>query len=403
MDATRPRTLPRSGRAAWVLCWRRLGRAAVVGLMGFFLFGPAAGPAKAGIVTLEDSTLGFVSDDPNRAVNVAFSQSEDVVTISSLGDTLSDPPAPCTYVGSSFDVIACDLTGVDSLAATGGAGGDRITVESTLPATLDGGPGNDYLVGGRGEDYIDGEGGRDELDAGPSADVVASQDGARDARLSCGAGQDFAIVDPPDPVIGSGSDRCERIDDGTQTKPQAGRLYVQPDSCGGSREVGLGPPAMSRWVPLRYPILLETGYQGRPAPRLNTAKCAARLTAIRRQGRSASAAVLGDAVAIKQTARRRVTTTLSVESPSCPAGARGAGAAARASKVRVSTRGRPAEWRVKGDHVIVGSRGTDWTTVERCRSATTIVHRGRVRVFDRVSGERRIVRGRYSTGSSEGG
>jgi hypothetical protein len=120
MDATRPRTLPRSGRAAWVLCWRRLGRAAVVMLMGFSLFGPAAGLAKAGIVTLEDSTLGFVSDDPNRAVNVTFSQSEDVVTISSLGDTLSDPPAPCTYVGSSFDVIACDLTGVDSLAATGG-------------------------------------------------------------------------------------------------------------------------------------------------------------------------------------------------------------------------------------------------------------------------------------------
>jgi hypothetical protein len=260
MDANRPRTVARSPRVVSLPLTRRLGGGAVVMLMGFSLFGLTAGPAKAGVVTLEDRTLGFVSEDANRAVNVAFVHSGDVVTISSEGDALSEPPAPCTYVGGSFDVIACDQTSVDSLAATGGAGGDRITVESTLPATLNGGPGNDHLIGGEGEDYLDGQGGRDELDAGPSADVVASQDGVRDARVSCGAGQDFAIVDPPDPVIGSGSDRCERIDDGTQTKPRAGRLYVQPDSCGDSREVGLGPPAMSRWVPLRYSILLETGY-----------------------------------------------------------------------------------------------------------------------------------------------
>ena len=308
MDATRPRTLPRSRRAAWVLLKRRLGGGAVVVLMGFSLMGLTAGSAKAGVVTLKDGTLGFVvsGDDPDRPVNVAFTHSGDVVTISSLGDALSNPPAPCTYVGSSFDVIACDQTSVDSLAATGGAGGDRITVESTLQATLDGGAGNDYLVGGEGEDYLDGQGGRDELDAGPSADVVASQDGVPDARVSCGAGQDFAIVDPPDPVIGSGSDRCERIDDGTQTKPRAGRLYVQPDSCGESREVGLGPPAMSRWVPLRYSILLETGGQGRPAPRLNTAKCAARLTAPSGQRRSWSAVISGPPVEVGQTAGRRV-------------------------------------------------------------------------------------------------
>ena len=412
MDATRPRTLPRSRRAAWVFSTRRVGCAAAVMLMGFSVFGLAAGPAKAGVVTLKDRTLKFVSDDPNPAVNVTFSQSGDVVTISSLGDALSNPPAPCTYVGSSFDVIACDQTSVDSLAATGGAGGDRITVESTLPATLNGGPGNDYLVGGEGEDYLDGQGGRDELDAGLSADVVASQDGVRDARVSCGAGQDFAIVDPPDPVIGSGSDRCERIDDGTQTKPRAGRLYVQPDSCGESREVGLGPPAMSRWVPLRYSILLETGYQGRPAPRLNTVKCAARLTAIRRQGRSASAAISGDAVAVNQTARRRVTTTLRVKSPSCPAGAGRAGAAAPAPRLRVYSRGRRGRWRVRGTYSVAASYGTDWTTIEDCFSTTTVVRRGRVRVVDRSkrrtvivgAGERyEAVRGAYRIAPSEPG
>ena len=122
-------------------------------LMGFSLFGLTASPARAGVVTLNGGTLRFVKsgDDPNRPVNVAFTHSGDVVTISSLGDALSYvPPASCTYLGSSFDVVACDLTGIDLLAATGGPGNDWITVESTLPATLEGGPGNDHLVGGGG-------------------------------------------------------------------------------------------------------------------------------------------------------------------------------------------------------------------------------------------------------------
>jgi Ca2+-binding RTX toxin-like protein len=456
MDATRPRTLAASRRAASLPLTRRLGCGAVVMLMGFSVFGLAGGPAKAGVVTLKGSTLEFVSDDPNRPVNVTFSQSGNVVTISSPGDALSDPPAPCGYVGSDvgsdyyvvsrFDVIACDLTGVNRLAATGGPGRDRITIDSSLPATLcggdghdvlsggagnddvdgaaghdslsggpgnddlrgdrsgpregppctetpgsapgadtlEGGPGDDHLAGNRREDYLDGEDGRDKLDGGPSADVVATRDRARDAPLSCGPGKDFAIVDPQDPIIRSDNDRCERIDDGTQRKPRPGRVYIKLQRCAGSGDdVELALPAMHRFVPLRYSILLPTGYQGRPAPTLDPASCVVRLTATRRPGRNAPAAITGDAFAISQTARRRLITTLTIKPPRCATRARSAPprGGRRARKLRQRT-GDQKDVQVKGKSVIVGSPGTDWTTVDRCRSTTTIVHHGRVFVFD---------------------
>jgi hypothetical protein len=44
---------------------------------------------------------------------------------------------------------------------------------------------------------------------------------------------------------------------------------------------------------------------------------------------------------------------------------------------------------VRGQYSMGASFGTDWTTVEGCSSTTTIVHRGRVEVFDRV--KRRII------------
>jgi Ca2+-binding RTX toxin-like protein len=241
------------------------------------------------------------------------------------------------------------------------------------------------LDGATGEDYVDGGRGVDRLDGGSNADVVAARDSSRDGRVSCGPGQDLAIVDPRD-RIARGRNRCEQVDDGSQTKPKPGRVYVDPQRCGGPEDdVGLGLPAMHRLVPLRYPVMLKGGYRRRAAPTLDATDCAIRLTATPGRGRSASAELSDGAVDVDQTSGRRVATVLTVERPRCGAAAAGtAGAAARRRGLRLKTGRRRHRWRVRGRYSTGASFGTDWRTVERCSSTTTIVRRGRVRVFDRT-------------------
>ena len=128
----------------------------------------------------------------------------------------------------------------------GGAQGDTVTGSSRANA-LDGAVGHDYVDGGRGVDRLDG---------GPErADVVAARDGARDEPVSCGPGQDLAIIDRKDRVARRGANRCEQVDDGSRTKPRPGLVYVRRSRCG-VQDVNLGLPAMHRLVPLRYAILL---------------------------------------------------------------------------------------------------------------------------------------------------
>jgi Ca2+-binding RTX toxin-like protein len=259
------------------------------------------------------------------------------------------------------------------------------------------------LDGAVGEDYVDGLLGVDVLDGGDNADVVASRDRSRDEPVSCGPGPDLAIVDRRDPVVRRGVNRCEQIDDGTQTKPKPGRVYVEPQRCGGPEEdVGLRLPAMHRLVPLRYHIMLKSGYRRRAAPTLDAADCPVSLTATPGRGRSASATVSEGAVDVDQTSGRRVATVLTVERPSCGGAARSAGAAARQRGLRVNTGRRRGRWRVRGRYSIGASLGTDWITVERCRSTTTIVRRGRVRVRDLVKRRPVTVRAGHAYVSQKG-
>jgi RTX calcium-binding nonapeptide repeat (4 copies) len=289
------------------------------------------------------------------------------------GATAQDPDA-----GSAADTAA------DQLA--GGAGDDQL-VGSGGGDSLDGGTGNDQIAGGSGEDYLDARQGVDRLDGGAGPDVVVSRDGTRDQPVSCGPGQDFAIVDRRDRVVRSGPNRCEQVDDGRATKPRPGRVYVRPAACGAE----LGLPAMHRLVPLRYPVLLRTGYRGRPAPWFDASDCRVRLTATPGQGRSAYADVSGGAAQLNQTAGRQVATLLGVVPPEC-AGAGAARAQQRSSRLRVKTgRGR-GHWRVRGKYSVGASFGTDWTTVEGCSQTTTIVRRGRVRVRDDVRRRTVVVR-----------
>jgi Ca2+-binding RTX toxin-like protein len=370
----------------------------------------------------DDTVEGLAGDDQllgdagegGGSDTVSGGPGADIVRGEGGGDTLSGNAESDTVEGGTgADTLS---GGADADEVLGGAGRDEVaySTEQDVTVRLDAGigrtsqPGDrdrvlqvedvsggnqrdtltgtteaNALVGAKGEDYVDGRRGRDLLDGGPSADLVAARDGARDEPVSCGPGVDFAIVDRQDRAVRRGRRRCEQVDDGSQREPRPGRVYVQPQRCAGSEDdVELGLPAMHRLVPLLYSVMLPSGYRRRPAPTLDVTGCGVRLTATPGQGRTASAAVSGGAVTVDQTTGRRVTTMLTLKPPSCVAGSRSAGASTHWRRVRVTSR--RGRWRVRGSYSIGASYGTDWTTVERCSSTTTIVRSGRVQVYDRV-------------------
>jgi hypothetical protein len=141
---------------------------------------------------------------------------------------------------------------------------------------------------------------------------------------------------------------------------------------------------MHRLVPLRYSILLASGFRRQSAPTLDAADCPIGVTAPVGRGTTASADVSGGAVTVDQNLGHQVTTTLTVKPPTCAAGGRSAAAPADEPRLRLKTRGRRGRWHVRGEYSDGASVGTDWTTVEGCSSTTTIVRTGRVKVYDRI-------------------
>jgi Ca2+-binding RTX toxin-like protein len=328
----------------------------------------------------------------------------DVVDGGTGGDTLNGGAGADQLLGGSGrDGVAytttADVTvrldaGLGSSAQTGDT--DRIVQVEDVDGgaqrdTVTGSSEGNALDGGRGEDYVDGRRGVDRLDGGSSADVVVARDRARDEPVACGPGEDLAIVDRTDRVARRGRNRCERVDDGSDTTPRRGWVYVHPDRCAGSG-AELGLPAMHRRVPLRYSVLLPSGFGPRAAPTLDSTDCSVQLRATPGQGRTVSAELSGAAVKVDQSAGRRVTTTLTVERPTCAARGRSPAAVAREPRLRVRTDRRRGRWRVKGQFSIGAAIGTDWVTLESCSRTVTEVRRGRVRVFDRAKRRTVIVR-----------
>jgi Ca2+-binding RTX toxin-like protein len=305
--------------------------------------------------------------------------------------------------GPGLDTVAYATMADVIVALTAGLGGssepgdiDDITQVENIAGgtendTLTGTSGPNVLDGGDGEDYVDGGYGLDSLAGGGGADVVVARDNVRDERVSCGPGDDFAIVDRHDRVVGNGNNRCEQVDDGTQTKLQLGRVHLDPEGCPAPEDnAELGLPAMHRLVPLRYPVMVRSGFRGRKPPWFDATRCPVRLTAApgRRAIASAdsttSADVSGGAAAVTQTPGRRITTELTIVAPACAAGRRALVVADR-PHLRVNTRDRRSRWKVHGKYSVGASLGTDWTTVDGCSQTTTIVRRGRVRVYDRAT------------------
>lgn len=306
------------------------------------------------------------------------------------------------YTGPADVTVRLDL-GLGGSAQPGD--GDRIADVEDVDGgderdTVTGSSADNALGGDRGEDYLDGRRGVDRLDGGGNADVVVARDGARDEPVSCGPGQDLAIVDRADRVARSGPNRCERVDDGSDTKPRRGWVYVHPQRCATAAQLGL--PAMHRLVPLRYAVLLASGSRQRTAPTLDASECSIRVRATPGQGRTASADVSGTAVTVGQSSGRRVTTTLTVRRPRCAGRRRSPNALPPEARLRVATDRRRGRWRVKGKHSIAAAVGTDWVTLEGCSRTVTVVRRGRVQVFDRVKRRTVTVRAGHRYVAREG-
>jgi Ca2+-binding RTX toxin-like protein len=117
-----------------------------------------------------------------------------------------------TLYGTNRSEVIFGLAGDDHLY--GEAGADRIF----------GGLGDDWIDGGPGPDLLRGGPGADHIDGGPGNDLIlAAGDGASDV-ITCGDGQDLAIVDATDQVAND----CEFVWDRNPDSPTTAKSVVFP-------------------------------------------------------------------------------------------------------------------------------------------------------------------------------
>ena len=124
----------------------------------------------------------------------------------------------CRSTGRSTAVCSGAINGV---SISGRNGGDRLDVRFLeVPATLDGGPGNDVLIGGGANDLVDGDDGNDDLIGNGGADRLQADSGHDDLRggpagdvIDGGTGAD--TVDYADATGPLSIDLDGNADDGT--------------------------------------------------------------------------------------------------------------------------------------------------------------------------------------------
>ena len=140
---------------------------------------------------------------PDGVLTVLGSQHDDVISVSSAGQdsyrvNASRPFAGtvdgCTVRGGQ---ATCNIPRLANVLVYGGAGGDAITIDDSVPAqvstVLDGGPGNNTIRGGRTTDYISTGPGSSLLEGGAGDDVITTSDTGA-TRVNGGSGHDVIRV-----------------------------------------------------------------------------------------------------------------------------------------------------------------------------------------------------------------
>jgi hypothetical protein len=136
----------------------------------------AASPALAGgLVTVENGVLSFRSTSDAEPNNVTISQAGGSLRLDELASRMTAGPG-CTAVNDSYRV-ECPAAGVTSIAVQTSSMGSDVRIRANLPATIDGGAGDDVLIGGPADDTIDGGPGEDVIGGGGGADVLRGGSG----------------------------------------------------------------------------------------------------------------------------------------------------------------------------------------------------------------------------------
>jgi Ca2+-binding RTX toxin-like protein len=120
------------------------------------------------VAQVNGSTLDYEAA-PGEVNSVTVSLSGSQYTIR---DTISaiTPGSGCSAVDTSE--VTCDATGVSSVHVDTNDMDDTVSQTSSLPSTIEGGPGNDTLTGGPGDDTLDGGTGADLLAGGAGTDLA---------------------------------------------------------------------------------------------------------------------------------------------------------------------------------------------------------------------------------------
>ena len=250
------------------------------------------------------------------------------------------------------------------------------------------------VEGARGEDYVDGKGERDRLLGGDAPDIVRAHDGEGD-DVACGDGVDLAIADGQDKVI-----ECETVDRPGARQPDFGR-YARVRREG---RFQLRLPEGRRFFPLNQDVKIPI--ESTIDPRAK----AVGLVTENRGGARQVAAVSEGRFSVRQGGGRRPVTELRLAGrlPACRGSSTRGGGATRAGRssarsLRVSVgesvsgqgmskgaqvvraagrRRRGHRFSVRGRYSSGASDGTAWLTEDRCDGTLTTVISGLVRVRD---------------------
>ena len=167
-------------------------------LTGILLTAALAGAPAAGAATLAVSSGTLSYDAADGKANIVDFDQTGAATVHVTRDTAQGDDDPITAGAgcSSAGADQFDCTGVTSVQANGrdrddtfeasGAGGGL----TALPATFDGGPGDDTLDGGAGKDVLTGGAGNDNIFGNAGDDRLDG--GADDDFFNPGLGNDVA-------------------------------------------------------------------------------------------------------------------------------------------------------------------------------------------------------------------
>jgi Ca2+-binding RTX toxin-like protein len=264
--------------------------------------------------------------------------------------------------------------------ANDGEAGENDNVLPNVESVVGGRRGDDLygdhdgntVNGGDGEDLLIGDAGVDQLLGGDAPDVVEARDGVAD-EVTCGNGEDLAIVDAKDKVD------CE-----TKDAPGARRLSVGRHALLRSQgPFALRLPGGRRFFPLAGSVKIPIGATVDPQDGVVRV-----VTARNRSGARQAALVSAGRFTIRQRGDQRPITELRLAGafPSCTGSSTGRAVAKRRPPrkldVDIGRNKRPRRrYEVRGSYSIGGAQGTAWVTEDRCDGTLTTVRSGTVRVL----------------------